>query len=80
LTGFTLLIAATGMSPHAGGLSILLILFGTGPGTSDAKVNLLGVQPVEAIRLLVVLFLGRLPRFQENKPLARSRPGRSWPR
>jgi cell division protein FtsW (lipid II flippase) len=38
-------------------LSALLILFGSGPGTSDAKVNLLGVQPVEAIRILVVLFL-----------------------
>jgi cell division protein FtsW (lipid II flippase)/cell division protein FtsI/penicillin-binding protein 2 len=39
------------------GLSLLLIAFGSGPGTSDAKVNLLGVQPVEAIRVLVVLFL-----------------------
>lgn len=39
------------------GLSALLILFGSGPGTSDAKVNLLGMQPVEAIRLLVVFFL-----------------------
>ena len=38
-------------------LSLLLVLFGSGPGTSDAKVNLLGVQPVEAIRLLVILFL-----------------------
>lgn len=39
------------------GLSILLILFGSGPGGSDAKVNLLGFQPVEVIRILVVLFL-----------------------
>jgi cell division protein FtsW (lipid II flippase) len=38
-------------------LSILLMLFGTGPGTSDAKVNLLGFQPVEIIRLLLVFFL-----------------------
>lgn len=38
-------------------LSTLLIIFGSGPGSSDAKVNLLGVQPVEAIRVLVVLFL-----------------------
>jgi cell division protein FtsW (lipid II flippase) len=38
-------------------LSLLLIAFGSGPGTSDAKVNLMGVQPVEAIRVLVVLFL-----------------------
>src|SRR5262245_32234719 len=38
-------------------LSVLLVLFGTGPGTSDAKVNLIGFQPVEIIRLLLVLFL-----------------------
>jgi cell division protein FtsW (lipid II flippase) len=38
-------------------LSVLLVAFGSGPGTSDAKVNLFGVQPVEAIRVLVVLFL-----------------------
>ncbi len=38
-------------------LSALLVLFGSGPGSSDAKVNLLGVQPVEAIRLLVVFSL-----------------------
>jgi cell division protein FtsI/penicillin-binding protein 2/cell division protein FtsW (lipid II flippase) len=38
-------------------LSALLILFGYGPGTSDAKVNLLGFQPVELIRILLVLFL-----------------------
>ena len=38
-------------------LSLALVLFGHGPGTSDAKVNLLGFQPVELIRLLLVLFL-----------------------
>jgi len=38
-------------------LSVLLVLFGTGPGTSDAKVNLFGFQPVELIRLLLVFFL-----------------------
>jgi len=38
-------------------LSVALVLFGHGPGTSDAKVNLLGFQPVEIIRLLLVLFL-----------------------
>jgi cell division protein FtsW (lipid II flippase) len=37
--------------------SVLLILFGSGPGTSDAKVNLLGMQPVEVIRVLLVLYL-----------------------
>lgn len=39
------------------GISIVLILFGSGPGGSDAKVNLFGFQPVEAIKILVVLFL-----------------------
>src|SRR5215471_6844992 len=38
-------------------LSVLLILFGSGPGTSDAKVNLFGFQPVEIIRVLLVFFL-----------------------
>ena len=38
-------------------LSALLIAFGTGPGVSDAKVNLFGFQPVEVIRLLLVFFL-----------------------
>jgi cell division protein FtsW (lipid II flippase) len=39
------------------GLSLLLLLFGSGPGTSSAKVNLGPVQPIEAIRLLLALFL-----------------------
>ncbi|HTQ55680.1 MAG TPA: FtsW/RodA/SpoVE family cell cycle protein [Bryobacteraceae bacterium] len=38
-------------------LSVLLIVFGYGPGTSDAKVNLFGFQPVELIRVLLILFL-----------------------
>lgn len=38
-------------------LSALLILFGSGPGTSDAKVNLFGFQPVEFIRVLLIFFL-----------------------
>jgi cell division protein FtsW (lipid II flippase) len=38
-------------------LSAALVLFGHGPGTSDAKVNLLGFQPVEIVRILLVLFL-----------------------
>jgi cell division protein FtsW (lipid II flippase) len=38
-------------------LSFVLILFGDGPGNSNAKVNLGPVQPVELIRLLLVLFL-----------------------
>jgi cell division protein FtsW (lipid II flippase) len=38
-------------------LSLLLMLFGSGPAGSDAKVNLWGFQPVEPIRLLVVVYL-----------------------
>ncbi len=38
-------------------LSVLLILFGTGPGSSSAKVNLGPLQPIEAVRLLLALFL-----------------------
>ena len=38
-------------------LSVLLIVFGTGPGSSSAKVNLGPVQPIEAVRLLLALFL-----------------------
>ena len=43
------------------GLSVLLAfalaLFGSGPGESDAKVNLGFFQPVEVIRILLVFFL-----------------------
>jgi cell division protein FtsW (lipid II flippase) len=38
-------------------LSLLLIIVGSGPTGSNAKVNLGPVQPIEAIRLLIVLFL-----------------------
>jgi hypothetical protein len=38
-------------------LAAALLLFGNGPGTSGATVNLLGVQPVEAVRLLVAFSL-----------------------
>ena len=38
-------------------LSVLLIFFGSGPGSSSAKVNLGPLQPIEAIRLLLALFL-----------------------
>src|SRR6266545_4974105 len=38
-------------------LSVLLIVLGSGPGGSDAKVNLFGFQPVEVVKILVVLFL-----------------------
>ncbi len=38
-------------------LALALGLFGSGPGTSDAKVNLFFFQPVELIRILVAMFL-----------------------
>jgi cell division protein FtsW (lipid II flippase) len=38
-------------------LAAALLLFGSGPQGSGAKVNLFGVQPVEGIRLLVVFAL-----------------------
>ena len=41
----------------AGAMCVVLILFGGGPGGSGAKVNLGPVQPIEAIRLLLIFFL-----------------------
>src|SRR3954469_2547044 len=38
-------------------LAALLLMFGSGPGTSGVKLNLFGAQPVELIRLLVVFAL-----------------------
>ncbi len=38
-------------------LAIALALFGSGPGESDAKVNLGFFQPVEVIRIMLVFFL-----------------------
>ena len=38
-------------------ISATLLVFGTGPGGSNVKVNLGPVQPIEAIRLLLALFL-----------------------
>ncbi len=38
-------------------LATALLLFGSGPAGSDAKVNLLGIQPVEVIRPLFVFAL-----------------------
>ena len=38
-------------------LSVGLAVFGSGPGSSGAKVNLGPVQPIEAIRLLIAVFL-----------------------
>jgi cell division protein FtsW (lipid II flippase) len=61
-------------------LAALLLVFGSGPGSSGVKVNLLGVQPVEAIRLLVILalaayFARRLEFLRElSQPAVRSLP------
>lgn len=41
----------------AAALSVLLLVFGSGPGSSGVKVNLFGMQPVELIRPLVAMFL-----------------------
>ena len=38
-------------------LSVVLAVFGSGPGASGAKVNLGPVQPIEAIRLMIAVFL-----------------------
>ncbi len=60
-------------------LSILLILFGSGPGGSDAKVNLFGFQPVEAVKILVVLFLAGyfFDRWELLRELTERRAGLS---
>jgi cell division protein FtsW (lipid II flippase) len=52
-------LAAFTYMPLAGALclSALLLLFGNGPAGSNARVNLGPIQPVEAIRLLLGLFL-----------------------
>ncbi|HYZ83901.1 MAG TPA: FtsW/RodA/SpoVE family cell cycle protein, partial [Bryobacteraceae bacterium] len=60
-------------------LSILLISFGTGPGASDAKVNLFGVQPVEAIKVLVIFFLaGYFARRWEHLRVLRETQVSHW--
>ncbi|MCW3091226.1 MAG: cell cycle protein [Ferruginibacter sp.] len=41
----------------ASGLLVLTILFGTGPEGSGVKVNLLGFQPSEIVKFLVIIFL-----------------------
>jgi cell division protein FtsW (lipid II flippase) len=57
-------------------LSALLVLFGSGPGTSDAKVNLFGFQPVELIRILLVFFLAGYfaPRWDVLRHAVERRP------
>jgi cell division protein FtsI/penicillin-binding protein 2/cell division protein FtsW (lipid II flippase) len=57
-------------------LSALLIVFGYGPGVSDAKVNLFGFQPVELIRILLILFLAGYfaPRWDVLRHAREQRP------
>lgn len=57
-------------------LSLTLIVFGTGPGSSDAKVNLFGFQPVEAIKVLLVFFLAGYfaARWEFLRVLRETRP------
>ncbi len=63
--------------PLAGALflSVLLLLFGSGPGGSNAKVNLGPIQPVEGIRLLLGLFLAGY--FARRWDLLRQTRGRT---
>lgn len=61
-------------------LAALLLVFGSGPGSSGVKVNLFGGQPVEVIRLLVVFAIaGALARRFEllrelSEPATAARP------
>src|SRR6202042_1637135 len=60
-------------------LFALLLGFGTGPGTSDNKVNLGPFQPVEIIKILVVLFLaGYFARHWERLRDLRQKGLRRW--
>ena len=61
----------------AGLFSALLIVFGGGPGASDAKVNFLGFQPVELIKILIALFLAGY--FADRWELLREVPERRLP-
>ncbi len=57
-------------------LSAALIVLGTGPGGSDAKVNLFGFQPAELIRILIVFFLAGYfaDRWEFLRALREQRP------
>ena len=50
-------------------LSVALIFLGTGPGGSDARVNLGPFQPVEAIKILLVFFVAGY--FAKRWPMLR---------
>ncbi len=58
-------------------LAVALGLFGSGPGLSDAKVNLFHFQPMELIRILLVLFLaGYFARHWDALRQLRQQQGR----
>ncbi len=62
-------------------LAVALLVFGTGPGSSDVKVNLLGIQPVEAVRLLVVAAMAAAVarRLEQIRALSEpATPARRW--
>ena len=60
-------------------LFALLLRFGTGPGSSDNKVNLGPFQPVEVIKILVLLFLaGYFSRNWEKLRDLRQKGLRRW--
>ncbi|MDE3194724.1 MAG: FtsW/RodA/SpoVE family cell cycle protein, partial [Acidobacteriota bacterium] len=50
-------------------LSVALIVAGTGPGGSDARVNLGPFQPVEAIKILLIFFIAGY--FSKRWPMLR---------
>src|ERR1051325_2029644 len=58
-------------------LGILLATLGSGPGGSDAKVNLFFFQPVEIMRLLIVFFLAGY--FAQNWDVLRDLRHKSGP-
>ena len=57
-------------------LSAALIMLGSGPGASDAKVNLGPFQPVETVKLLVTFFIAGY--FARDWLLLRQLHERSW--
>jgi cell division protein FtsW (lipid II flippase) len=66
-------------------LSIALIVFGSGPAGSDARVNLGPFQPVEAVKILLVFFLAgyfakRWPLLRELSEKRITIPGIELPR
>ncbi|MEL6344934.1 MAG: FtsW/RodA/SpoVE family cell cycle protein [Myxococcota bacterium] len=79
------LVAARGRWLIGGGallVMLLLAVLGDAPGSSGAKINLFGVQPIEAVKLAFVVFLaGSLGRNVAQLRYQRDRVGwLHWPR